>query len=263
LQGFFISSIKKIKTACPRPNNLLFCKHAQTIRSYPMVIFINDIPVRIYKQDEHPADDHFNFIVDASRETITRNKLVNHVWVKNVNESNLDLMLDFINSPVPTALLSLHITVLNYNLLKQYLRSKFKIVRAAGGLVRKKDKFLMIYRMKKWDLPKGKKERKERYKETAVREVGEECNVSVKIGKKLCTTWHTYTMNKSSMLKKTRWYVMDVVEDSKMKPNLEEDIEELRWMNPKEVYHALQHSYKSIHYVFERYYALFKIKSEL
>jgi ADP-ribose pyrophosphatase YjhB (NUDIX family) len=44
--------------------------------------------------------------------------------------------------------------------------------------VRKKDKFLMIYRMKKWDLPKGKKEKKEKYKDTAVREVSEECNVS-------------------------------------------------------------------------------------
>jgi ADP-ribose pyrophosphatase YjhB (NUDIX family) len=118
----------------------------------------------------------------------------------------------------------------------------------------------MIYRMKKWDLPKGKKEKKEKYKETAVREVGEECNVSVKIGKKICTTWHTYTMNKRSMLKKTRWYAMDIVDDSKMKPDAAEDIEELRWMNPKEVYHALQHSYKSIQYVFEQYHQSSKMK---
>jgi ADP-ribose pyrophosphatase YjhB (NUDIX family) len=158
---------------------------------------------------------------------------------------------------------ALYVPVWDYEQMKSYLRGKFKIVRAAGGLVRKKDKFLMIYRMKKWDLPKGKKERKEKYKVTAVREVLEECNVTVKIGKKLCTTWHTYTMNKNSMLKKTRWYIMDVVDDSKMKPSIEEDIEDLKWMNPKEVYHALQHSYKSIHYVFEQYYQLSKIKSEL
>jgi ADP-ribose pyrophosphatase YjhB (NUDIX family) len=109
-------------------------------------------------------------------------------------------------------------------------------------------------------LPKGKKEKGERYKETAVREVEEECNVSVRIGPKICTTWHTYTMNKRSMLKKTRWYYMDIVDDSKMRANAEEDIEDVRWMSPKEVYHALEHSYKSIHYVFDQYYQMTKIK---
>ena len=112
----------------------------------------------------------------------------------------------------------------------------------------------MIYRMKKWDLPKGKKEKGEKYRQTAAREVAEECNISVKTGAKICTTWHTYTMNKRAMLKKTRWYVMDCTDDAKMKPEAAEDIEDIRWMSRKEVYHALEHSYKSISYVFERYY---------
>lgn len=227
-----------------------------------MIIFINDIPVRIYKSDENPSSELFNHVIDASTEPVTRAKLIHNVWIKNAKEAELDLVLNYLNSPIPLALLSLYITVADYELVKAYLRNKFKVVKAAGGLIRKKDKFLMIYRMKKWDLPKGKKDRKEKYKQTAIREVGEECNVSVKIGKKICTTWHTYTMNKSSMLKKTRWYVMDIVDDSKMKPAIEEDIEELRWMSPKEVYHALQHSYKSIQYVFEEYHQMSKIKSE-
>ena len=54
---------------------------------------------------------------------------------------------------------------------------------------------------------------------------------------------------------------MDVVDDSKMRPDMQEDIEEVRWMSPKEVYHALEHSYKSIHYVFEQYYDKMEIKS--
>jgi 8-oxo-dGTP pyrophosphatase MutT (NUDIX family) len=115
--------------------------------------------------------------------------------------------------------------------------------------------------MKKWDLPKGKKESGERSKNTAVREVEEECNVEVKIGKKICTTWHTYTMNKNSMIKKTRWYLMDLVDDSRSRPAVEEDIEELRWMTQKEVYHALENSYRSIRFVFEEYYKKEKIKS--
>ena len=47
---------------------------------------------------------------------------------------------------------------------------------------------------------------------------------------------------------------MDLLDDSKSKPSLEEDIEELRWMTRKEVYHALENSYKSIRFVFEKYY---------
>ncbi len=89
----------------------------------------------------------------------------------------------------------------------------------------------------------------------------EECNITVKLGKKICTTWHTYTMNKNAMLKKTRWYAMDVIDDSNMRPQADEDIEETRWMNRKEVYHALEHSYKSVHYVFEQYYAMTEVKS--
>lgn len=120
----------------------------------------------------------------------------------------------------------------------------------------------MIYRLKKWDLPKGKKEKGEKYKHTAVREVEEECNITVKLGAKICTTWHTYTMNKRAMLKKTKWYLMESVDDSRMKPQVAEDIEEIRWMNPKEVYHALEHSYKSINHVFEQFYEKMEINSD-
>ena len=89
----------------------------------------------------------------------------------------------------------------------------------------------------------------------------EEGNITVKLGRKVCTTWHTYTMNKHAMLKKTKWYLMDCVDDSKMKPAVEEDIEEIRWMTRKEVYHALEDSYKSISYVFEQYYKKIELKS--
>ena len=112
----------------------------------------------------------------------------------------------------------------------------------------------MIYRMKKWDLPKGKLDPGESDIEAAKREVEEECNVKVAVKKKLCTTWHTYTMKKNKILKKTVWYTMTLTDGSSMKPQLEEDIEELRFMTPKEVFHALQHSYKSIAFVFDKYF---------
>ena len=227
-----------------------------------MIIFINDIPVRILKAEEIADTGRINHLVDAAAESITQAKLIHHVWIKNVGESEMETILGILDSKVPTGVLSLIISVKNYDTIKLFLRSRFKVVKAAGGLIRKKDKFLMIYRMKKWDLPKGKKDKGERYKETAVREVGEECNVTVKLGRKICTTWHTYTMNKRAMLKKTRWYVMDVIDDSKIRPALDEDIEDVRWMSQKEVYHALEHSYKSISYVIEQYYQSTSVKSK-
>src|SRR5690606_18167317 len=171
-----------------------------------MIIFINDIPVRLLKGTEEPDPGQVNFSIDATAGPISRAALINHVLIRNVTERDLDIILDLLNSNVPTNLLSLYLSVSDYSKIKSYLLGKFKLIKAAGGLVRKKEKFLMIYRFKKWDLPKGKKERGERYKETAVREVEEECNVSVKLDRKICTTWHTYTMNKKPMLKKTRWY---------------------------------------------------------
>ncbi|MEO5975846.1 MAG: NUDIX domain-containing protein [Chryseolinea sp.] len=226
-----------------------------------MIIFINDIPVQILDAGDQPDQGSINSVLDVSKEPLTQAKLLNHIWVKNVTGPDIDLILAFLDSKVPQSLRSLYISAVDYDGIKEYLRKKFKVVKAAGGLVRKKDKFLMIYRMKKWDLPKGKRERGENNKTTAVREVQEECNVNVKLGKKICTTWHTYTMNSRAIIKKTRWYIMDVVDDSRMRPAIAEDIEETRWMNRKEVYHALEHSYKSVSYVFEQYYQLTEVKS--
>jgi ADP-ribose pyrophosphatase YjhB (NUDIX family) len=219
-----------------------------------MNLFINDIPVTILKPGREVRPGDFNHTIDARKSSITRASLINHVLVVHAGSQHLDTILDLINSKVPINLLSMVVSVNNYSEIKLYLKGKFRIVKAAGGLVRKKERSLMIYRMKKWDLPKGKKEAGEGWKEGAAREVTEECGVKVKTGKKICTTWHTYTMNKNAMLKKTRWYSMELVDDSDMKPAAEEDIEDVRWMTQKEVYHALENSYRSIRFVFEEYY---------
>lgn len=239
----------------------IICSFAEAwINLFRMIVFINDIPVKFLEGRDEPLAGSYNHVIDTTAEPLTQAKLLNHVWVKNVGEKELDTILTFLDAKVPTSLRSLFLSAIDYDAAKRYLRGRFKVVKAAGGLVRKKDKFLMIYRMKKWDLPKGKKEKGEKFRQTAVREVAEECNVTVKLGKKICTTWHTYTMNNRALIKKTKWYVMDIVDDARMRPAFAEDIEETRWMNRKEVYHALEHSYKSISYVFEQYYTLTEAK---
>ena len=77
-------------------------------------------------------------------------------------------------------------------LLKWY--KDYKIMDAAGGLVKMKDSYLWIFRNNKWDLPKGKVEIKESFKQAALREVQEECGLdnSLEILKLLYTSFHVY-----------------------------------------------------------------------
>ena len=219
-----------------------------------MNLFINDIPVTILPSASKIRKKDFNLVINAATEPITPPKLLNRVWIRHARTEEMDQLLDLLDHTTPQGLLMLTVTVDDYDMIRKFLKKKFKIIKAAGGLVRKGEKSLMIYRMKKWDLPKGKLEKKEKTTVAAQREVEEECNIKIEMKGKICTTWHTYTMKRKRILKKTTWYAMDIVKDNKMKPQLEEDIEEVRWMTPKEVYHALQHSYKSIAFVFDTYY---------
>lgn len=133
---------------------------------------------------------------------------------------------------------------------KKTVKSYFKVITAGGGVVYNKEKkILVMKRLGKWDLPKGKADKGEKFRETAAREVTEECNIEVAVKKKICTTWHTYRIHGKRILKRTQWYKMECLNDKKMTPQIEEDIEELRWMNRNEVAEAMENSYASIRFV--------------
>jgi 8-oxo-dGTP pyrophosphatase MutT (NUDIX family) len=137
--------------------------------------------------------------------------------------------------------------------LKEFVKSRFLIIKAAGGIVSKKDKILMIYRLGKWDFPKGKFDKGETPEECAKREVEEESNVKVKMGPHICNTWHTYTQNRRSILKKTYWYAMESTNDTGMKPQYEEGIDEIRWLSEADAKTALINSYPSMRYLFKQF----------
>ena len=139
-----------------------------------------------------------------------------------------------------------------YNETKNLIKQDFKIIDAAGGVVsNKKGKLLLIYRLKKWDLPKGKLDYGENFKMAAVREVEEETGVKVKLKKRITTTWHTYTFRNISTLKRNKWYAMRCLDDSDMKPQNEENIEKVTWISDHEVSTAIKKSYRSIRYVID------------
>ena len=139
-----------------------------------------------------------------------------------------------------------------YNETKNLIKQDFKIIDAAGGVVsNEKGKRLLIYRLKKWDLPKGKLDKGENFKMAAVREVEEETGVKVKLKKSITTTWHTYTIRNNPILKRNKWYAMRCLDDSGMKPQKGENIEKVTWMSDDEISTAFKKSYRSIRYVIE------------
>lgn len=127
--------------------------------------------------------------------------------------------------------------------------SKFELLEAAGGLVKNADnKLLMIYRFNKWDLPKGKIEKKEKPQEAALREVCEEtgvCNLQI-VNDNPIVMYHTYSHKGKSILKKTYWYHMECHNFKEFKLQKEEDVQDAKWMNRREVDLALSNSYTSI-----------------
>ena len=157
---------------------------------------------------------------------------------------------------------SVTFTLKNKKEVIKYLKKKFKVIKAAGGIVQNNEnKILFIYRLGKWDLPKGKKDKGEKIKDCAVREVEEETNTKVKIINRNCTTWHTYTRYKKFILKKTVWYKMKCIDDSRMKGQKKEKIEKVRWMENKIINEILINSYKSLSYVVKKYFKKDKLNT--
>lgn len=145
-----------------------------------------------------------------------------------------------------------------YNLEECWIdfKSHFNLISAAGGLVLNSQKeFLFIFRNGKWDLPKGKIEKGEQIKETALREVEEECGISKLIlGEFLITTHHIFFHNNKNKLKETHWFEMETKSNEVLIPQLDEGISIAIFKNKKETVKALENSYGNIRLVFEKYY---------
>lgn len=116
------------------------------------------------------------------------------------------------------------------------LKTHFKYIEAAGGLVfNDKNELLTIYRLEKYDLPKGKKETYEDIPTTAIREVEEECGVSnLKIIYQLPSTYHIYYLKNKYVLKQTYWFKMEAP-NQPLTPQTEEEITEAKWMAPEQL----------------------------
>jgi 8-oxo-dGTP pyrophosphatase MutT (NUDIX family) len=126
---------------------------------------------------------------------------------------------------------------------------KYQLIEAAGGLIfNKKRELLVIYRLGKWDLPKGKIDMGEIPLQTAIREIKEECNVNVFAENSdfLDCTFHTYTLHKKRILKKTHWFIFHIENATDTIPQTEENIENVEWVSNKKWHELTSNSYPSI-----------------
>ncbi len=133
--------------------------------------------------------------------------------------------------------------------------SLFRWVEAGGGVVRNANgKILAIYRRKRWDLPKGKLDPGETFREAALREVREETGLDVvHLEDLLTTTMHAFrTRGGARALKVSKWFTMHTNE-SKLVWQVEEDIEDARWIAPQSFLEDGYDMYESIRDVVELY----------
>ncbi len=132
--------------------------------------------------------------------------------------------------------------------LQEELHKIYKPIDAGGGVVfNERQEVLMIFRRGKWDLPKGKRDDGEDIADCALREVCEETGLEkVKLGNKICDTYHVYAQNRESLLKHTAWYAMEASSKEKLSPQAEENILEARWIAESKLQPILNKAYDAV-----------------
>lgn len=143
---------------------------------------------------------------------------------------------------------------------KSLFQVAFKTLPAAGGIVRRNQQFLLIFRNNKWDLPKGKIDKGETPEVAALREVEEECGISNhQIIKQLPSTFHLYkSPYKKSLgewiLKETFWYEMKYSGMDDGTPETGENITEIKWFSKTELDIPLQNTYANLKPIIQLYF---------
>ncbi len=131
-----------------------------------------------------------------------------------------------------------------------------KIIAAGGLVINENEEMLFIYRRNHWDLPKGKLDEFESIETCAVREVKEETGIiNCTLENFLCKTYHQYFDKwlNEEVLKETWWYVMKSNSEEILKPQLEEDIEQIIWVKRTDLNQYLNNTYQSIKEVIDAY----------
>lgn len=131
----------------------------------------------------------------------------------------------------------------------------YQKIEAAGGIVKRKKRYLFIKRNGYWDLPKGKIEKGEDIEQAALREIEEECGIiGPKIKHLVMITYHTYLWKEKNVLKKVYWYEVSYSGSKNVTPQWEEGITKVKWFKKKKVQQFRKKMYLSIVDVLDTYF---------
>ncbi len=136
----------------------------------------------------------------------------------------------------------------DFEKLKKAFFKHFTVIEAAGGIVQNEDKdLLFIFRKGKWDLPKGKMEKKETASDCAKRETEEETGVkNLTLKHQVGDTYHLYDEFGKHFLKISHWFYFTCKNDQALKPQTEEDITEIKWYKTKDIRKPVANTYATI-----------------
>jgi 8-oxo-dGTP pyrophosphatase MutT (NUDIX family) len=167
------------------------------------------------------------------------------IFMDNLGSSSVTTMLRKLESENYYAGVILHTDL---DELLATLKSYLTLIIAAGGLVHtKNNELLLIFRKGKWDLPKGKLDDGENLEECAVREIGEETGATkLSIESPLHVTYHTYYERWAHILKESHWFLISAHEKSILKPQLQEDISECKWVSIDDLENYMDNTHASI-----------------
>ncbi len=218
-----------------------------------MKLFINAIPVRVKKMGKAKDFLEYDVIINGGNKNIYVSMLIGDVLVHDASLDQISRVFKLMSRKRLQKLNTITFTVDDRKSVKHFVKKRFKVIKAAGGVVYKGEEILMIYRLNKWDLPKGKLDKGESWESGAVREVEEECNIKVSLQSRIGATWHSYSLNGKKILKQTVWFAMECMDDSNMKPQITEDIQAVEWKVGEDLQTAMFNTYPSIQYVVERF----------
>ncbi len=127
-------------------------------------------------------------------------------------------------------------------------QKKIKTVVAGGGRVTNLlGETLFIFRNDKWDLPKGRIEKKETLEEGSLREVKEETGVKkLKMVGPIGPTYHLFKRNGETKLKITHWFDMTTTYSGPLSPEQSEGITKAEWLGSDQAQKAAQKAYANI-----------------
>ncbi len=144
----------------------------------------------------------------------------------------------------------------DFEKLQKSFFKHFILIEAAGGIVQNSNKeILFIFRRGKWDLPKGKLEKKETLEQCAQREIEEETGLTGHLlKKKIGETYHTYNEFGKHILKTSHWFYFTSNTRQKLEPQTAEDITKTEWIKTQDIKLPMSNTFENIKEILRKFF---------